>query len=229
VTQNATLQKQAVAANEEALGVDSNRVFVCQMSRRQAEQLSNSFGNDSLRGAQVQNVYGLPYNDARDRNAALNSNGPEQTPASAGIQNRARAAGDQERMVRGGLDSNPAPTLPTTAEGSIQQKAEIAPVTQLAGAPNYSLNAPVPAERAMKQGPSTQPAPSTGEAIQQAVARQPALADTTAPADEPVNVVIMVQPNAATAAAAAPSTQPVSEPLRQKAQAAPSQQSPALK
>jgi hypothetical protein len=232
VTQNGTLQKQRPLANEEALGVDPNRVFVCQMSRRQAEQLSNSIGNDSLRGAQVQNVYGMPYNNTLDRNATLNSNGGKQTPASAGIQNRARAAGDQERMARGGLDSNLAPTLPTTGEGVTQQKAEIAPVTPPAGAPAFSLNIPAPAEHALSEGPSSRPAPSPGEAVQQSAASQPALralADTTAPADEPVNVVIMVQPNAASAAVAAPSTQPVSEPLRQKAQGPPSQQLPALK
>jgi hypothetical protein len=105
-------------------------------------------------------------------------------------------------------------------------------VTQPAGVPAFSLNAPAPSGHALSEGPSTRPAASTGEAILQAAASQPALgalADTTAPADAPVNVVIMVQPNAASTAAAAPSTQPVSEPLPQKAQAAPSQQLPAVK
>lgn len=232
VTLNGTLQKQAVAANEESLGVDSNRVFVCQMSRRQAEQLSNSIGNDSLRGAQVENVYGLPYNNTLDRNTTLNSNIADQTTASGVIENRARFAGGRERIARGGLDSNPTPIFPTTAEASIHQKAEIAPVTQPAGAPNYSFNAPAPPEHALSEGPSTRPAAATGQAVQQAVASQPALrvlAATTEPADAPVNVVIMVQPNAASNAVAGPSTQPVSEPLPQKAQAPPSQQLPALK
>lgn len=231
-TQNGTLQKQGANENEEALAVDSNRVYVCQMSRRQAEQLSNSIGNDSLQGAQVQNVYGLSFNNTVARNTTLNSNIADQTPASAGIENGARGAGEREHMGRGGLDANPAPIVPTPAGASIQQKAEIGPTTQPDGAPTFSLNSPAPPDRALSEGPSTRPAPIARAMTQQTAASQPGLrvlAATTEPADAPVNVVIMVQPTAASTAAAVPSTQPVSEPLPQKAQSAPSQQLPAVK
>lgn len=239
---NAGISQQVAVAPIPANSIPSSAVFVCQMSRRQAEQLSSSIGNDSLAGAQVQNVNGFVYNNSIDRNTIQNgSSVGSSEPTADQAPSRAAAVGgeqmERDRMSRS--QTEPAPGIRESVEAKIESPA---PTTQPAAASSFALNPQAPAavagRTALRVSPTTEPASVPNEPVQVAAGvNQQALgalaattAPTTGPTDEPLNFVIMVQPNAAGAATTPiPSTQPAQESSPQNGQAVPGQQLPALK
>jgi hypothetical protein len=237
-TYNQSLTALAVnqGAGGGAGGVRANNVYVCQMSRRQAEQLGDTLGNDAVPGNQVQNLNGFAYYNSLERGGGQNGFAAEQAPAQAAAQGG--AFGERQRIM-----AKPSPaTEPAGAMSfSIQANPERhSPTTQPAGTPSVALNSSrMAAGRVGQQFAETQPGSAPSDARQaDPAASQPALGvavATTVPADEPVNVFILVQPNNAPAAAGAapppppPATQPSNDSLPQKAQAVPPEQPPPVK
>jgi hypothetical protein len=225
------VQQQVAGGGALGNSAQSNGLYVCQMSRRQAEELSTTISSDTLQRTQVQNVYGLAFNNnLAERNATQNSIGGGQPPAQAGARG---GAVERERMSRGELQSQSGSGFGQPVDSTLQ-KAELTPPTRPAGAGADAPNAAIVSGKAAMDAATTQPALAPAGALAVAPgATQPsagALATTTAPADEPMNVVIMVQQNAADAAAApGASTQPVQESFPQKARAPVEQQQPILK
>lgn len=227
-------QRQAGLTNNASF----NSVYVCQMSRRQAAELSNTIGNDSVAGTQVQDVNSVAYNTNSQQSATQNSSALEIARARsplAGGYGAGGSAGIQQQHRS--LDSTLADRSNQMARRSIYSKAgqrDEAATTRPAEASALAVNdAPQVSgkqtfEPATTQtaGPGAAPA---GGAMPATDPSQAALAATTGPVDEPVNVVIMVQPNATTPPAAPPATQPSGQIIPQKAQEAPSQPQPALK
>lgn len=233
-SQNAMAGQQGLAGG--GAGGLSGNVYVCQMSRRQAEQLSATIGNDAVPGNQVQNLNTFAYYNTAGRNAGQNQMAPQDQAASQQPRTQFAAkggfgeGGEREMLARRGA----AQTEPTELSPQVREKLERStPTTQVAPAPAYAVNSTRDRLRGQAALGAVQTQPATGPASTDA--QQETLASTepsqltlatTGPAEESVNVVIMVQPNNANAAAAAPAaTQPSNASLPQKARAAvPSEQ-----
>lgn len=220
-SQSSGLSQQAAIAPTLNNSISSNAVFVCQMSRRQAEQLSTTISNEAAPGAQVENLNGLNYGNSVEQGPTQNGSLAEQTPSQAAGQG-GLASGQigRERMVRAQPQTEPAQVLQETVEA---KASGVASTTQPAASSPPALNSPalVPATQpsdlsiAIDRARPATSQPTTGPAAATAA---------TSPSDAPVNVVIMVQPNAPSSpstTASAPSTQPSEGAFPQKAQAIP--------
>lgn len=238
-SQTAPALQGAGSGGAVALRASNNYVYVCQMSRSQAEQLSSTIGNDAVPGNQVQNLNSLAYFNTLERgagqNAAPNAASNEQAPAQA-----ARQVGFRDRGAEGEMLSKAAAqTEPSTGLNPVvREKLDHRPATtQPAGPSSYAVNAPANVAGKKESQVSQSRQASIVDEVQQLVpaASQPAtnlgatLAATTGPADEPLNVVILVQSSDAPAAATAipAATQPSDDSLPQKARAA--EQPPVVK
>ncbi|HSU69401.1 MAG TPA: hypothetical protein VLJ39_21120, partial [Tepidisphaeraceae bacterium] len=206
---NQSLGNEGLAGN--AYGRASG-VYVCQMSRRQAEVLSNSISRDELK-LQAGTTATLNSNTF---NLATTAPAPQSNGLADAAQNqsannvygyRARAmlrdatpAGGELQMkqsagARAGAPLTLTTTQPATAEG-----------LRKSGAGAFYIEQPIRLAGAAS-GPTTQPAPST----QPAEAQVGQAAPTTQPAEEPVNVVILVEATPP-AAAGSPANAPPSAP-----------------
>ena len=223
-------QRQAGLGNNAAF----NGVYVCQMSRRQAAELSNTIGNDPAAGTQVQDVNAIAYNTNVQQAATQNSSPSEIAGAGNPVAGGYGAGGTAgiEQQQRS-LNSTLADRSNLMARQPIYSKTgqrDEAPTTRPADAPAVALNSRQAAGKLTLEPATTQPAgPGAAPAGAVTLATEPSQLDsavTTGPADEPVNVVIMVQPNETVPAATPPATQPSSQPFPQNTQAAPSQQNP---
>jgi hypothetical protein len=199
--------QQEVAQAALTNNIRSDGVYVCQMSRRQAAQLSNTIANSTNPPAQVQDLSNQANNSvnalANESQASVNASAPPaQFGAAGGFGGGGALNTQRDRSMKsaaGGLEGERA-AKPSAADATDKDTAAARP----ASAPNNaagleaSASQPAPAEAINRQ-----PAPATTQPAQWAAS------PTTAPADEPVNVVIMVQSNPAppnAAAAPAPAT-----------------------
>lgn len=206
-----------------ANSIRSDGVYVCQMSRRQAAQLSNTITSNTNPPAQVQDLSNSVSANAVESQTAA-------TPAQFGAVPAGMAGGANSEIrqrsmkAAGGLENEQSAKQPM-ADAKDKDTQNAAP----AAAPSTVLSKPAGTEWAASQptlaeGVGSQAAPATTQPAQ--LASGP----TTAPAaDEPVNVVIMVQsnpaaPNAAAApASAAPATAEGQSPSQQQQPATTSQ------
>jgi hypothetical protein len=208
----------------------SNGVYVCQMSRRQAEQLTDTISHTGNQAAELRDVAAIDYPTAEAPNSAISNrvggemqqaenglartvhNAPTTNPSSDDhILSKASVANPSnelpDRLAAGSARADKSPVTEPAESNGISPNAQSAPAP---AAPSQSAPAPPPATPNVQMpvlaaGPTT--SPTTQPVADQAVAQA---APTTAAADEPVNVVILVQPNDAVQAAVAPSaTQPV--------------------
>jgi hypothetical protein len=203
----------------------SNGVYVVQMSRRQAAQLCTTISNDPSQAALTKDLNGLSYSNSSSD--IVNSH---TMPAAE------QQSGDNGRNVYGLKSSSP-----TTNSALRQAFREQMKVAAGASDADFNLKRSIEARGAQDKAPTTRPAevatlekPIAGESEGKAFAAptpsrhfigganapatQPAdaaAAPTTAPSDEPMSVVILVEasgsPAALPAAAVAPvpSTQPI--------------------
>jgi hypothetical protein len=203
--------RQSVDYGADNNSYHANGIFVCQMSRRQAAQLSSTISRDAYQAAQVKDVAGYGNSVAQDT--------PSGKLQPAEKHEMARAAGN------GGAEQAEASTThPAERERVVESKLAIAPNS------STSLRAEL-ADRF--KAPTTQPmGGATDERLSYATnvpTTQPVdlkLSPTTAPADEPVNVVILIEANppaASAGAAAVPSTQPAEPAVQQSVPAAATQ------
>ncbi|HEY2586694.1 MAG TPA: zf-HC2 domain-containing protein [Tepidisphaeraceae bacterium] len=205
-----------------ANNIRSDGVYVCQMSRQQAAQLSNTIANTTNPAAQVQEL-GTQTNKFAYANAGESQTAapPVQLGAAGSGFGGGAISNDRQRLMKaaGGLEhEQPAKQSLADAKDAQNAAPAAAPSAVLSKPAGTELSAsqPVPAEAAAPQAApaATQPAQLAG-------------GPTTAPADEAVNVVIMVQSNPAVPnAAAAPAPAPAAPPAEAQSQQ-PQQQQPA--
>jgi hypothetical protein len=205
----------------------AENVYVCQMSRRQAAQLSNTIATSTTPVAQVQDL-------SRAANSIVNA-APGEAPASTnavaqrGVAGGAGASGFG--AGRSGAAEDRARSMKTAAGGAEAEQLAVAPSAATAKDAQNAASAPAPvlSKADAREGATTQPAPAQAAGLAPtpgSAATQPAAVaagPTTAPADEPVNVVILVQANPAAPSNAPAAPAPAAPPAA--AAQPPSQQS----
>lgn len=197
-----------------------NGLYVCQMSRRQAVQLTNTISRDGNQAAEVKDVTGLTYATPGTA-GSLTRNGGEQQLAQNALPQRGlndpsatNYFGDlpRDRSVRSrGAETDPLKREVAIApSGSLDRAAATQPAGSVgsASAPLSSSSGGTANARDFKQQAApamAAPLPASAPSTQPAEPPPPA---ATAPADEPLNVVILVQANTIAPSQTQPAAQP---------------------